>query len=382
MVRVGLSGGIGSGKSTVATRLAGRGATVIDADAIARDVLVPDGPGLAAVVEEFGPGVLDAHGALDRAALAAVVFADPERRAALNAIVHPLVTARTAALLASASGGAASARVVVHDVPLLVENGLAPSYALVVVVTAPVEVRLARLVAQRGLTEVDARARIAAQASDEQRAEVADVLLDNTGTRAELDARVDRLWEQRIAPFAANLAAGRPASLRSPLPGAYDPRWPATAGRWAARLRATGGADVRRVDHVGSTAVPGLLAQDVVDIQVVLARLDSDVLARLAPGFAEVGLVQDTTRGEPDPSPPAWRTAFFASADPGRRAHVQVRQVGEPGWRFALLVRDWLRACPEARAAYVARAKGSWLAQALVRAEAWAAATGWSPSDE
>ncbi|MHB1614279.1 MAG: dephospho-CoA kinase, partial [Actinomycetes bacterium] len=210
MVRVGLSGGIGSGKSTVATRLAGRGATVIDADAIARDVLVPDGPGLAAVVEEFGPGVLDAHGALDRAALAAVVFADPERRAALNAIVHPLVTARTAALLASASGGAASARVVVHDVPLLVENGLAPSYALVVVVTAPVEVRLARLVAQRGLTEVDARARIAAQASDEQRAEVADVLLDNTGTRAELDARVDRLWEQRIAPFAANLAAGRP----------------------------------------------------------------------------------------------------------------------------------------------------------------------------
>jgi dephospho-CoA kinase len=195
VLRIGLTGGIGSGKSTVSALLAERGAVVVDADRIAREVVEPGSPGLAAVVEAFGPEVLTADGALDRPALAAVVFADPEARARLDGIVHPLVRHRTAELVAAAPEGA----VVVNDVPLLVETGQAGSYDLVLVVEAEAEIRVARLV-QRGLSEEDARARIAAQATDEQRRAVADVVLDNSGTPEQLAAQVDRFWTERVQP--------------------------------------------------------------------------------------------------------------------------------------------------------------------------------------
>jgi dephospho-CoA kinase len=189
-MRVGLTGGVGSGKSTVARLLAGHGAVVIDADAIAREVVEPGTAGLAAVVEEFGAEVLTADGALDRPKLAAVVFADEAKRARLNAIVHPLVGRRTAELMAAAPPDA----VVVYDVPLLVESDLAGGFDLVVVVEASVETRLARL-AGRGMAEADARERMAAQATDDQRRAVADVVVDNNGGLEELRHNVDHLWE-------------------------------------------------------------------------------------------------------------------------------------------------------------------------------------------
>ena len=190
-----MTGGIGSGKSTVAALLAERGAQVVDADRIAREVLEPGTPGLAAVVAEFGPGVLTADGALDRPALAALVFGDPAARARLDAVVHPLVRARAAELVALAPDDA----VVVQDVPLLVETGQAGSYDLVLVVQTDVEVRVARLL-DRGLTEADARARIASQATDEERRAVADVVLRNDGDRQDLAAQVDRFWTERVQP--------------------------------------------------------------------------------------------------------------------------------------------------------------------------------------
>ncbi|MFZ5850169.1 MAG: dephospho-CoA kinase [Actinomycetota bacterium] len=192
MIQVGLTGGIGAGKSTVARLLAARGAHVVDADRLAREAVAPGSPGLAEVVVAFGPAVLAPDGTLDRARLAATVFADPQARRRLDAIVHPRVGAATARLLASLPPDA----VVVHDVPLLVENDLADRYDLVVVVDAPVEVQEARLVGQRGMTPADARARIAAQASREQRRRVADVVLDNTGSLADLAGQVDRLWQR------------------------------------------------------------------------------------------------------------------------------------------------------------------------------------------
>ncbi|HEV7188036.1 MAG TPA: dephospho-CoA kinase [Blastococcus sp.] len=195
MLRIGLTGGIGSGKSTVSRLLAGHGAVIVDADVIAREVVEPGTPGLAAVVEAFGPGVLASDGSLDRPALAAVVFGNPDARRRLDGIVHPLVRARAAEVAAVAPPDA----VVVHDVPLLVETGQAAGYDLVLVVEADPETRVARLV-QRGLTAEDARARMAAQATDEQRRAVADVVLDNSGTQQQLAAQVDRFWAERVVP--------------------------------------------------------------------------------------------------------------------------------------------------------------------------------------
>ena len=195
MLRIGLTGGIGSGKSTVAVLLAERGARIVDADRIAREVVEPGTPGLAAVVAEFGDEVLTPEGALDRPALAAIVFGDPAARARLDAVVHPLVRARAAELVAAAPPDA----VVVQDVPLLVETGQAGSYDLVLVVQTDEPIRVARLV-DRGLSAVDARARIASQATDEQRRAVADVVLHNDGDRAALAAQVARFWIDRVQP--------------------------------------------------------------------------------------------------------------------------------------------------------------------------------------
>ncbi|TRV79144.1 dephospho-CoA kinase [Streptomyces sp. 130] len=190
MLNVGLTGGIGAGKSEVSRLLVGHGAVLIDSDRIAREVVGPGTPGLAAVVEEFGPGILTPDGALDRPALGAIVFTDPDRLAALNAIVHPLVRERSAELERAAGPDS----VVVHDVPLLTENGLAPLYDLVVVVDADPKTQLDRLVRLRGMTEEDARARMAAQATREQRRAVADLVIDNDGPVEELADRVREVW--------------------------------------------------------------------------------------------------------------------------------------------------------------------------------------------
>jgi dephospho-CoA kinase len=193
-MQIGLTGGIGSGKSTAARRFAELGALVIDSDVVAREVVEPGTPGLAAVVDAFGPGVLDAGGRLDRPALARVVFGDEAARRRLNGIVHPLVRARAAELVAAAPAGT----VVVQDVPLLVETGQAGAFDLVVVVEAPVELRVSRL-AGRGLPAAEARARMASQATDADRRAVADAVLVNDGTEADLRAQVDRLWTDRVA---------------------------------------------------------------------------------------------------------------------------------------------------------------------------------------
>ncbi|MEV0666557.1 dephospho-CoA kinase [Actinomadura luteofluorescens] len=190
MLKVGLTGGIGSGKSEVSKRLREHGAVVIDADRIAREVVEPGTPGLAAVVAEFGEDVLLPSGALDREKVGRIVFADPDRLAALNAIVHPLVGERMQELMDAAPADA----VVVYDVPLLAENGLAGMYDEVVVVDAPEETQLDRLVARRGMTEEDARARMANQASRADRRAVATHVIDNSGTLADLKTQIDALW--------------------------------------------------------------------------------------------------------------------------------------------------------------------------------------------
>lgn len=191
MITVGLTGGIGSGKSTVAGLLTSYGAVVVDADVLAREAVAPGTRGLARVVEEFGPGVLAADGSLDRPRLAALVFGDPERLAVLNAIVHPYVDARRAELTA----GAPPDSVVVLDVPLLVENGLT-DYDVIVVVDASAATQLHRLVEARGIDESQARARMAVQAGREERLAVADVVIDNDGDLANLQQQVERLWER------------------------------------------------------------------------------------------------------------------------------------------------------------------------------------------
>ncbi|MEU7211717.1 dephospho-CoA kinase [Streptomyces sp. NPDC044989] len=194
MLKVGLTGGIGAGKSEVSRLLVEHGAVLIDADRIAREVVAPGTPGLAAVVAAFGEDVLAEDGGLDRPRLGSIVFSDPEKLAVLNGIVHPLVGERSRALEEAAAEDA----VVVHDVPLLTENGLAPLYDLVVVVDADPATQLDRLVRLRGMTEQDARARMAAQATRLQRREIADVVVDNDVPLEELRRRVEEVWADLV----------------------------------------------------------------------------------------------------------------------------------------------------------------------------------------
>jgi dephospho-CoA kinase len=197
---VGLTGGIGSGKSAVLDELVALGAVGIDADMVARDVVQPATPGFDAVVAAFGAGVVASDGGLDRRRLATIVFADAGERARLESITHPLVRAETQARIAAAAPDA----IVVNAVPLLVETGLAGDYDVVVVVRAPLAARLDRLLAARGMSDGDARARIAVQASDEERAALAWWVIDNSGTLADLKADVARLWAALLARRANN----------------------------------------------------------------------------------------------------------------------------------------------------------------------------------
>jgi len=204
VLMVGLTGGIGAGKSVVAQRLAAHGAVVIDADRLAREAVAAGSDGLAEVVATFGPQVLAADGDLDRAAMSRLVFTDPEARRRLEGIIHPRVRAETARLIDSAAPDA----VIVNDVPLLVEAGLAAAYDLVIVVLADEATRVRRLAADRGMDDEEAYARIRAQASDEQRRAVADVVIVNDGSLADLVAQVDAVWNDRIAPMRAAVRGG------------------------------------------------------------------------------------------------------------------------------------------------------------------------------
>ena len=399
MLRVGVTGGIGSGKSTVSRRLAELGAHVVDADDVARAVVEPGEPALERIREAFGEAVIRSDGTLDRARLAAIVFPDPDRLAALEAITGPAIAERVEAQRAATPAGAVS----VFDMPLLVERGLWVHEHLAVVVEVDVETRVRRLVEQRSLDEKDARHRIAAQASDEQRRVVADVLLDNSGTPEELLGHVDRLWEQRLQPFARNLAAG----IRSRRPDRsavvdprtdWEPRGARVVARIAAALATTGVAT--EVSHIGSTAVPGLIAKDVIDVQVgvrTLADADRDDV-RAALRAAGYVWSYGTTGDTPHPAgadAAGWTKRFLGGCDPGEVVHVHVREHGSPGWRFALLFRDWLVHVPAERDAYAAEkrrllalddstsayvaAKEPWFEGAWERANAWATSTGWRP---
>ncbi|MEN0128432.1 MAG: dephospho-CoA kinase [Brevundimonas sp.] len=209
MQRIGLTGGIASGKSVAAARLGELGAVVIDSDVLAREAVAPGSAGLEAVLDEFGPQVLASDGSLDRGALGALVFTDDDARARLNAIVHPIVR-RLSAEREAAAAVADHGAVVVHDIPLLIETGQADAFHVLVVVHAPAILRVERLVAGRGLTRAEAESRIAAQASDAERLEVADVVLDGSGSAEHLRAQVDEFWDRLAVETADELAAETP----------------------------------------------------------------------------------------------------------------------------------------------------------------------------
>ncbi|MYR05333.1 dephospho-CoA kinase [Gordonia sp. SID5947] len=354
MIRLGLSGGIGAGKSTVATTFIERGGYHIDADKIAREVVEPGTEGLAALVEAFGPDILAGDGSLDRPALAAKAFVDEEQRTKLNSITHPLVGKRTQELLDAAPDDA----IVVQDIPLLVEGNMAPFFHLVVIVHADAEVRIQRLTTARGMPEADARARIAAQATDEQRRAVADVWLDNSGSPEDLAAAAAALWDERLIPFDQNVRS------RTAVRGALtlvdpDPSWAAQGARIVNRLWAVVGDKATAIDHIGSTAVPGLPAKPTIDVQITVADLKvADALVDVLAdgGFPRVpGIEAD--RPKPDPATGSvdeglWGKRFHGSADPGRPVNVHVRPAASPGRAFAIDFRDWLRADEVARREY------------------------------
>ncbi len=393
MLRVGLTGGIGSGKSTASRFLAQRGAVIIDADLIAREVVGVGTPGLEQVTRRFGADVLRADGALDRPALGAIVFSDPVARRDLEAITHPLIGLRTTELFQAAAFDA----IVVHDQPLLVEMGLAPGNHLAVVVGASQAIRLERMRRDRGMNERDARARIDAQASDAARHAVADAWLDNEGASAALEAQVASLWDLRLGPFEANLRADRRVRRDTSTPVVlHEPNdeWPARATRIISRVcHQLDSAHLPHaaVDHIGSTAVPGLIAKDVIDVQIQVehlqnARQPEFVRALRAAGIVGLQAMSDT----PHPWAPDrrdWGKYLAGGADPAIVVQIHIRQSGSPGAGAALVFRDWLRAIPQERSAYadfkqsVARcvssqdypeAKEPWFADAFLRARDWA----------
>ncbi|RDH75525.1 dephospho-CoA kinase [Mycolicibacterium moriokaense] len=385
MLRIGLTGGIGAGKSTVSAAFNDCGGIIVDGDVIAREVVEPGTEGLAALVDAFGHDILLADGALNRPALAAKAFQNDTQRQLLNGIVHPLVARRREEILAAVSGDA----VVVEDIPLLVETGMAPMFPLVVVVHADEETRVERLI-KRGMAEADARARIAAQASEDQRRAIADVLLDNSGSAGELVERARDIWYRRVLPLAHNIRTRD--TVRTPVALVpYDPAWAADAERISNRLKMACGARALRVDHIGSTAVAGMDAKDVIDMQVTVESLDvADELAEVLRGAGYPRIDSVTSDVPHDGDPSLWRKRFHGAADPGRPAHVHLRVDGRPNQRFALMFVDWLKANPGVRDDYLAAkrralseaeyadAKEPWFLDAYWRATAWADATGWT----
>jgi dephospho-CoA kinase len=280
--------------------------------------------------------------------------------------------------------------VVVEDIPLLVETGMAPTFPLVVVVTADIETRIERLI-KRGMDEADARARIKAQAPEEQRRAIADVLLDNSASQGELVEKARDLWYNRVLPLAHNIRTRRCAQYDyKVLP--YDSTWPEQAQRIIKRIQTACGAKALRVDHIGSTAVPGMDGKDVIDIQVTVPSLD--IADELVDPLTNVGYprVEGVVTDMPHAGDPVvWSKRFHAAADPGRPTNVHVRVDGWPNQQSALLFPEWLKAVPDARDEYVAvkrtasaspdcvQAKERWFSDAYHRAWEWADVTGWRP---
>jgi dephospho-CoA kinase len=404
MLRIGLTGGIGAGKSALSAAFAQSGGIIVDGDVISREVVEPGTEGLASLVDAFGADILLPDGALNRPALAAKAFADEEERKKLNGIVHPLVAKRRSEILAAVSEDA----VVVEDIPLLVESGMAPLFPLVVIVHADVELRMRRLVEQRGMSEDDARARIAAQATDEQRRAVADIWLDNSGSPEALVEHARDVWNNRILPFAHNLTQRQIARAPARLVPA-DPTWPDQARRIVNRLKTACGHRALRVDHIGSTAITEFDAKDVIDIQVTvesLAVADELVEPLLAAGYPRLEhITQDAAKADARSTVEPydhvddsawWHKRIHASADPGRPTNLHIRVDGWPNQQFALLFVDWLTTNPAAREDYLAvkrsaddgargdimryvTAKEPWFLDAYRRAWEWADSTGWRP---
>lgn len=393
MMSVGLTGGIGSGKSTAARCLRELGAVVIDADAVAREVLQPDTDGLAEVVSRFGDDVLGPDGTLDRAALAGKVFGDETARRDLEALTHPLIAARTTQLCAAAG----PEDIVVHDVPLLIEKQMGSRYHLVIAVDARPEIRVARAVG-RGMSESDVRARMDHQASDAARAAAADVVLDNNGGHEDLAAALARVWNERLRPFAANLASGT-VFRRGDAPVLVEGRdWEQRAYRLTERIGRALGERAPEIEHVGSTSVPGMLGKDVIDLQVGVRDLreadDPEFIDALAAaGFPRVDSYRMDHPTDAIPDPSLWVKRFHGSCDPGQVTHVHVRELRSAGWQYAILFRDWLRADDEAKADYegvkarlaeqtestsaYVEAKEPWFNEVWPRMQAWAVRTGW-----
>lgn len=328
MLKIGLTGGIGAGKSTVSEILAAHGAVIIDADKIAREVVAPGEPLLDRLAERFGKGIITDDRGLDRAQLAAAAFVDEDSTAALNALMHPAIRDRTLAHFAEY----ADAEVVVHDVALLVENAMTPAYHLNLLVDVPAELRLERLIKARGMERGDAESRIARQANDEDRYAACDVIIDNAGPVSQTQAAVARLVEDRLLPFAANLkrqhrAARGPAELVDPA----GENWPLQAQQIIAKLH-HGLGDRLTIDHIGSTAVPGLAAKDVIDLQLLVPDLDA--ARALAPGLAGLGYPgQDGVDNLGEGCSESKR--FHANTDPGRAVNLHIRTEGSVGAVFA-----------------------------------------------
>ncbi|MBP2414540.1 dephospho-CoA kinase [Arthrobacter stackebrandtii] len=346
MLSIGLTGGIAAGKSLLAARFRELGAVLIDADRLARDALAPGTPGLAAVAARFGTETLLPDGSLDRPRLGSIVFGDADARVALNAIVHPIVRAAAAELKAEAlrgaggraaggdaavpgDGGVRSA-IVVEDIPLLVETGQGARFHLVVVVQAPEEERVARMVRDRGMSEVEARSRLAAQASDAERAAAADVLIINDSSPEEAVAQLDALWHGRLLPFAANLDAGRPAEpAQARQPGAAGVRegaggaaaTAALAGRIAARLEAAVGGSAEHIGGPAGVGQPGEAESARLLLEVRLK--DSSGADDVLPGLASAG----------------WFPAPGSGARPGAGAEPVVLRSADPGLAAAVVVR-------------------------------------------
>lgn len=393
MLRVGLTGGIAAGKSLASQRLRALGGTIVDSDALAREVVAPGTKGLAAIIDRFGERLLTPEGELDRPALGQLVFTDAEARLALERITHPLIRERTDQLIAAAPDDA----ILIHDVPLLVEKNLGPDHHLTVVVHTDAATRLQRLVRDRGMSERAARQRINAQATDAQRRASADVWLDNHGSPAELEAAIDALWHERLVPFEENVRTARmvqrPELLTVVAP---DPAWPAQGARLTARLRRVLGPLAVAVEHIGSTSVPGMPAKDVIDLQVGVK--DLSLLAR--PEHREC--LEDA--GFPRDEGDWWdvvrsgqvrcRKLVHGGADPARIVRIHIREIDSPAWRLALLFRAWLTTDSSAHTEYRAlkrqlvgrgltateynRAKDPWFARAADHAEEWARRTGWT----
>lgn len=302
MLYVGLSGGIGSGKSTVSKKLLALGAVVIDADRLAREVVEPGSAGLAEIVERFGEQLLRPDGSLDRPALAAVVFADESARRDLEAITHPRIRALTASRHAQAPREA----IVVHDMPLLVEGGLAPDYHLTVIVDTAQQTRVQRIMRDRGMTHDAALARVSSQATDEQRYAAADILLDNNGTAEQLLDRVESLWQERLSPYNDNLLADRPASGQVVTDDQLLGR---VVARLERQLASRGWGPVR------VTTVPLPDAEPV----LVVSGLGSAPRQQMRAALGAAGFAAVADAG-------AAREPVFGSCDPGAPVRLQLRE--------------------------------------------------------